>query len=119
MSGISDEESENEPLHNENRLWKISAWADTASWVMLAGYVLIFLGRLIVLIQSYLQKDVTAIAQDPTITYTATELVVWINVLLIPVEGITYFLILQAVSQGLLMLMDMEDARLNSEDAER
>jgi len=51
--------------------------------------------------------------QGPTIAYTATELVLWVNVLLLPFEGITYFLILQAVSQGILMLMDMEEAGLN------
>ena len=119
MSGISKEESENEPLHNESRLWVISSWADTVSWVMLVGYLLIFFGRLIVLIQSYVQKDVTVIAQEPTVTSSATELTIWVNVLLVPVTGMAYFLILQAVSQGILMLMDMEEAGLNSEAAER
>jgi hypothetical protein len=119
VSGISKEESENEPLHNEGRLWVISSWADTVSWVMLVGHLVIFFGRLIVLIQSYLHKDVRAITEGPTITSSATDLVILVNVLLVPVTGVTYFLILQAVSQGILMLMDLEEAGLNSEAAER
>ncbi|MCC7119319.1 MAG: hypothetical protein IT310_12405 [Anaerolineales bacterium] len=67
------------------------------------------LGQFVVSIQDYLQNNGAAFVQDSVLTYLAMQINFWVNLLLMPVVGVVYFLILQAVSQGLLMLIDLNE----------
>jgi hypothetical protein len=98
------ESSETLPYHNDAKILNIASWAKTASWVALAGYVLAFLGKVV---QAYQMDNVW----DEGFTFYLPVLTFnyWINSLLLLVTGITFFLVLQAISQGILMLMDMEE----------
>jgi lipid-A-disaccharide synthase-like uncharacterized protein len=84
--------------HSEKNLLKISSWANTLAWVVLGIYILIFIGRIVVEIQNINQGVTTTIYQAWT----------WFSMLSTPVIGLVYFLILQAISEGIYMLMDIE-----------
>ncbi len=99
---------EDEPLHNENKLMKISYWANVISWVVLIGYAVNFLSRFITTFQEFINSSIVNV-QNPTPTSFVTQFNLWVNVFLSLAIGIAYFLILQAISQGILMLFDMED----------
>jgi hypothetical protein len=109
MSGIPNDSSEleDEPLHNEDKLFSISSWANIISWVALSGYILAFLGRVVTAFQGAPQD--TVVIQEPSFFIVTTQFNFWVNSLFLLITGTTYFLILQAVSQGILMLMDIEE----------
>ena len=120
MSGISNNSSlqeigtdkemvEDDSLHNEEKLLRISSWANTISWIALAGYILAFLSRLASAFQGVPQD--TVVVQEPSFYIVTMQFNFWINSLFLLITGTTYFLILQAVSQGILMLMDIEEDR--------
>jgi hypothetical protein len=98
------EMSEDDRYHNDAKLLNISSWSNTVSWIALAGFILAFLGRLV---EAYQMDNVI----DRGFTFFLPTLAFnyWINSLLLLVTGITFFLVLQAVSQGILMLMDLEE----------
>ena len=98
------ETSEDAPYHNDAKLLNISSWANTVSWIALAGFVLSFLGKLVEAAQMDNVYGPTFFISLPVLVFNY-----WINALLLPVTGITLFLVLQAVSQGILMLMDIEE----------
>ena len=109
MSGNLNDSSEleDEPLHNEHKLLNISSWANIISWIALSGYILAFFGRLVTAFQGTPQDNV--VIQEPSFFIVTMQFNFWANSLFLLITGATYFLILQAVSQGILMLMDIEE----------
>ena len=85
--------------HNEEKLFRIASWADTLAWVVLVLYLVIFVGRLVSI---FLAGNVMPLTSVDGIVY-------WLSSLSTPVVGGLYFLLLQAVSEGIYMLMDIED----------
>ena len=104
-----NEELEDEPLHNENKLLSISFWANVISWIALSGYLLAFLSRVVTAFQGAPQD--TVVIQEPSFFIVTMQFNFWVNSLFLLITGTTYFLILQAVSQGILMLIDMKEDR--------
>ena len=96
--------SEDAPYHNDAKLLNISSWANMVSWIALAGFILSFLGKLVEAAQMDNVYGPTFFIPFPVLVFNY-----WINALLLPVTGIAVFLVLQAVSQGILMLMDIEE----------
>jgi len=94
--------------HNDTKLLNISSWSNTVSWLILAGYVLVFIGRLVAAFQNFSQED-TVTYVGPSFSSFIAQYNFWINSLLSLLTGAAFFLILQAVSQGILMLMDLEE----------
>ena len=107
MGNSKQSDTENQPLHDDAKLLSISSWSSTASWVALACYILAFLGRLLAARQDFSQDSTITVA--PSLFSFSIQYNFWINSLLLLVTGITFFLLLQAVSQGILMLMDLEE----------
>ncbi len=104
-----NEELEDEPLHNEDKLLSLSSWANVISWIALSGYVLAFLGRVVTAFQGVPQD--TVVIQEPSFFIVTMQFNFWVNSLFLLITGTTYFLILQAVSQGILMLIEMKEDR--------
>ena|SRR6266498_2124209 len=105
----TEKESPNdEPLHSEEKMMKISSWANFISWVILIGYAISFLNRLVTTFQEFSNTSGVSM-QNPTLTSFTTQLNLWVSLFLSPAIGIAYFLLLQAISQGILMLFDLED----------
>ena len=102
-----NEEVEDAALHNEVKLLSISSWANIVSWIALSGYILAFFGRLVTAFQGVPQDNV--VIQEPSFFIVTMQFNFWVNSLFLLITGTTYFLILQAVSQGILMLMDIEE----------
>ena len=99
--------SVNEPYHNEARLLSISFWSSTLSWVILVIYLLNFLARVISAIGAMQQGAISNPEQSPF--FLLDGVFTWTNILATPATGFLYFLILQAISQGILMLMDIDE----------
>ena len=105
----NEEELNIEPYHNEARLQNISFWSNTLSWVLLAMYMLNFVARIISAIGAMGQGAIANLEQSPF--FLLDGVFTWTNILSIPATGFLYFLILQAISQGILMLMDIEESK--------
>ena len=101
---VDKDTPEDDPYHNDAKLLNISSWSNTFSWIALAGFILAFLGRLVEAYQMDNVSDEGFRFFLPVFTFNY-----WINSLLLLVTGITFFLVLQAVSQAILMLMDIEE----------
>ena len=93
----SDGNGDEEPLHNADKFMNISVWASFLSWVILAMYMISFLCSIFVEIQILIHN------MDPFQNFSS------LSVLSAPVLGFMYFLILQAISQGILFLLDLDD----------
>ena len=107
------EPSENQSYHDDAKLLTISSWSNTVSWIALAGYVLAFFGRLIAAFQNFSQEGTVTTGSPPFLTFIA-QYNFWVNSLILLATGTTFFLVLQGVSQGILMLMDLEENRFPS-----
>ena len=90
--GFSFEKASNS---NDKKLLNISLWANRFSWVILFLYTIDFLARTAFQIQEIFGEWSVKLS----ISFLA-------NLLAIPAVGIIYFLILQTVSGGVLILMD-------------
>lgn len=101
--GAEDESSWPEFLHDSDRVFSLSYWARVLAWAMLLLYVGTTAWNLVNSWPGY-----QAFAQP-------TRLLSLIPAVLPIVLGVAYFVILQAVSQGLLLLvdiaLDMSDAK--------
>jgi hypothetical protein len=89
-------------FHNEKNLLNIASWARILSWIILWLYIIVFVLRLISESQDTNQAFVFNISQP----------YVWLGLLSTPFTGLMYFLILQAIAEGLYMLMDLEENNL-------
>ncbi len=96
--GFSFEKASN---GNEKKLLNISLWANRFSWVILSLYTIDFFARTAFQIQEIFGEWSVKLS----ISFLA-------NLLAIPVVGIIYFLILQTISGGVLMLMDNNNLEL-------
>jgi hypothetical protein len=85
--------------HSDEKLFRIASWANTLAWVVLVLYLLIFVGRIVSIFQ----------AGNVTPLTSVDGIVFWLSSLSTPVIGCLYFMLLQAVSEGVYMLMDLED----------
>ena len=83
---------------------RLARWADVIAWVVLTFYLLLWLSSFLV----FLGQFFNGLYFDKGGTFLNTINMV-ANQLLPPLPGIFYFFALQAVSKGLLFLLDMED----------
>lgn len=103
------EDSNNEPYHNEVKLLNISFWSNILSWVLLTIYMLNFLARIISAVGAMGQGAISSLEQSPF--FLLDGIFTWTNIFAAPATGLLYFLILQAISQGILMLMDIDEKK--------
>jgi hypothetical protein len=91
-----------EPIHNQNKLLRISAWANILSWAILILYGARFLMDMISALHGFqiLNKSASFVLLDLT-TFIPT----FVQLAL----GLTFFLILQAVSECILLFLDVEE----------
>ena len=101
------EELNNESYHNEARLLNISFWSNIFSWVILVIYMLNFLATII--------SEIGAMGQGSISNHSPFFLLAGLysltDMLMTPAMGFLFFLILQAISQSILMLMDIEEKK--------
>jgi hypothetical protein len=87
---------------NRDLVLRLERWSEVASWVILAAYGLDLLLAAGVFLLQYLRGQFQG--------WGLTDLLT--NALYIverPFRGVVYFILLQAVGKGLLILMDTED----------
>jgi hypothetical protein len=100
------EENVEETYHSPSKLIRISTWANTISWLILALFIILTGGRIYTDGQQILQAFQQSGGQLP-----------WIQVVLFVADrlssslfvGLFYFLVLQAVSEGINILMDIHE----------
>lgn len=110
-------ESTNHPAEREPRpaayfgtyfdrdgILRLSRWADILAWVLLTIYVLLWLSNFLVFLGQYF----SGLFFDKGATFL-NVINIFANQFMQPLPGIFYFFGLQAVSKGLLILLDMED----------
>jgi len=83
---------------------RLSRWADILAWVILTVYVLSWLVSMLLFLAQYF----SGLYFDKGATFL-TVLSIFAPYLLQPLPGLFYFFGLQAISKGLLILLDMED----------
>lgn len=101
------EEEVVETYHNPNKLIRIATWSNTISWITLV--VAVALG----IVKLYLNiNQVQQYAEVPPVAYMyyVGDGVVSI------VIGVFYFLVLQAVSEGINILLDIHENTAGEED---
>ena len=86
---------------SNKKFLNISLWANRFSWIILFLYTLNFLTRAAFQLQEVFGEWSVGLS----ISFLA-------NLLAIPVVGIVYFLILQTISDGILMFMDNNNLEL-------
>jgi len=97
-----ESETFDDPYHSDDRLLKISSWANILSWVILALYIVRFFGSLLL----QLQGNWIGLEQNNLAERITDEIFSWLNLLVSPAIGLMYYLLLQAISEGILLLMD-------------
>jgi hypothetical protein len=89
---------------DRDSILRLSRWADIVAWVILTIYIVSWLSYMLMTLSQYyngmfMEKGMTFLN---AINYFAPQLQQ-------PLPGIFYFFGLQAVSKGMLILLDMED----------
>lgn len=83
---------------------RLARWADILAWVILTVYVLAWLFSMILFLGQYW----SGLYVDKGATLL-TVLNIFAPYFLQPLPGLFYFFGLQAISKGILILLDMED----------
>ncbi|HLF74413.1 MAG TPA: hypothetical protein VI524_08715 [Anaerolineales bacterium] len=83
---------------------RLARWADVLAWVILTVYVLSWLISFLMFLAQYL----SGLYIDKGATFL-TVLSIFAPYFQQPLPGVFYFFGLQAVSKGILILLDMED----------
>jgi len=83
---------------------RLARWTDIVAWVLLTIYILLWLSNFLIFLGQYF----SGLYFDKGATFLNT-INMFGNQLLSPLPGVFYFFGLQAVSKGLLILLDMED----------
>ena len=83
---------------------RLSRWADTIAWVLLTVYLLFWLSSFLIFLGQYF----SGLYFDKGATFL-NVISIFASQFQQPLPGIFYFFGLQAVSKGLLILLDMED----------
>ena len=83
---------------------RLARWADVLAWVILTVYVLSWLISFLMFLAQYL----SGLYIDKGATFL-TVLSIFVPYFQQPLPGVFYFFGLQAVSKGILILLDMED----------
>lgn len=89
---------ESQPLHSQKALMRIALWANIVSWVVLVIYLLNFAG------------DLNSIISNWPITLPdglLNQVVAYAGLLSKPIFGGLYFLLLQGVSQGIYLGLEL------------
>jgi len=89
---------------DRDSILRLSRWADVIAWIVLTIYIITWLSYMLMTLSQYyngmfMEKGMTFLN---AINYFAPQFQQ-------PLPGIFYFFGLQAVSKGLLILLDMED----------
>jgi hypothetical protein len=101
------EEEVEETYHSPNKLIRLSTWANTISWIALVVGALLALGQLYLNLQQIRQY---ASVPPTVIVYYVGE-----AAYALLVAGF-YFLVLQGVSEGINILMDIFENTSSAED---
>ncbi len=83
---------------------RLSRWADVIAWIVLTIYLLVWLFAML----QYFGQYFNGIYMDKGATFL-NVINMFAPFLQQPLPGVFYFFGLQAVSKGLLILLDMED----------
>ena len=83
---------------------RLSRWADVIAWIVLTVYLLIWLFSVLL----YFGQYYSGIYMDKGATFL-NAVNMFAPFLQQPLPGVFYFFGLQAISKGLLILLDMED----------
>ena len=89
---------------DRDSILRIARWADIIAWVTLTIYVVSWLSTMLLVLSQYYN----GMFMDKGATFL-NGINMFSPYLQQPLPGIFYFFGLQAVSKGLLILMDMED----------
>ncbi|PKN94599.1 MAG: hypothetical protein CVU44_05810 [Chloroflexi bacterium HGW-Chloroflexi-6] len=105
------ENKENQSLHSQNAVFRIALGANILAWLILAFYVINFMGDL----QSVVQNWPLQMPPD-----LLQQIVAWSSLLSKPLFGAFYFFILQGISQllyvGLDIYLDLTDTGEEDEE---
>ena len=93
---VSEGTTVEEPLYNEKKLTMLSTWASVISWITLVFYVLVFGRNLYYFYQSVQTGFEMSILNLMSILDLLYPLLI----------GLFYFILLQAVSEGIYLLLD-------------
>ena len=104
------EPDEEMPLHNENKLLRMSSCSNILSWVILLLYSIEFLAGVTPAVHV---TWFTTLFSESLLSNKFLDILGWV-IFLSPyleklVTGIMFFLFLQALSEGILMLIDIEE----------
>ena len=83
---------------------RLSRWAEALAWVTLTLYLLYWAFSLLLFIGQYM----SGLFFDKGMTFL-NAVNIFVPYFMQPLPGVAYFFGLQAVSKGLLILLDMED----------
>lgn len=83
---------------------RLSRCADVIAWIILTVYVLSWILSVVIFVAQYFN----GLLYDKGLTFL-TVFNIFKPYLTEPLPGILYFFALQAISKGLLLLLDMED----------
>jgi hypothetical protein len=83
---------------------RLSRWADMLAWIILTVYVLSWILSVIMFVAQYFN----GLLYDKGLTFL-TVFNIFKPYLTEPLPGVLYFFGLQAISKGLLILLDVED----------
>lgn len=84
---------------------RLSRWADGAAWVILTIYILTWLFGFLLFVSQYFNGLYFAKGSESFLTTFS----LFTPYLQQPLPGIFYFFGLEAISKGMLILLDMED----------
>ena len=109
---LDDSEADSEKMigdshHDDLKIINISIWSKILSWVVLVIYISSFFAEIAGVIQSTTQNSGFSFAKVPL--FSISGIIYWTNLFTPPVIGLTFFLVLQAISQGILMFMDIDE----------
>ena len=109
---LDDSEADSEKMigdshHDDLKIINISIWSKILSWVVLVIYISNFFAEIAGVIQSTTQNSGFSFAKVPL--FSISGIIYWTNLFTPPVIGLTFFLVLQAISQGILMFMDIDE----------
>ncbi len=93
--------------HNPSNLWRISGWSRVISWIVLVAVTISVAGNVNQLIKSVTAQNIPF--KNLFIPIEQGLLFPVVNVVYSLALGVFFFLVLQAVAEGLLILIDIEE----------
>jgi len=97
--GVSVSAQNKRAYHSEKKLLLISSWANILSWIVLVLYITIFIVRVVLEIQKTIMG----------IPFNLPQIYSWLGIFSSLIFSLIYFLLLQAISKGISMLIKQQE----------